>query len=115
MKVIIAGGRSYTLTDDGREKLDQIDISEVVSSGDPGADRCGCLYAQMHGIPVARFYADWQKFGRAAGPIRNRQMAEYADAVALFNGGSGTKSMFLEANKAGIKIFDFRDSSKDGV
>jgi predicted Rossmann-fold nucleotide-binding protein len=35
-------------------------------------------------------------------------MAQYADAVVLFPGGKGTQSMFDEATKAGIVIFDWR-------
>ena len=55
-----------------------------------------------------RFPADWDKHGRAAGPIRNAQMARYADAVALFPGGRGTASMRRVAEKAGITVYEFR-------
>ena len=44
---------------------------------------------------------------KAAGPIRNKEMAEYADAVALFPGGTGTESMFKEAKAADIKIYNY--------
>ncbi|MDF1659966.1 MAG: SLOG family protein [Verrucomicrobiales bacterium] len=108
MAVIVAGGRDYQFTDDDIAKLDGIPIREVVSGGASGADRCGEQWAESRGIPVKRFPADWKTHGRAAGPIRNRQMAEYADAVALFPGGRGTASMAKEAEKAGIVIYDFR-------
>ena len=51
---------------------------------------------------------DWEHFGRAAGPIRNKKMAEYADAVILFPGGKGTASMLKEAQKAELTIYDYR-------
>ncbi len=108
MKLIIAGGRNYRLSDEDRQELDRIPISEVVSGGAPGADAGGELYAKDHCLTVTRFPADWRTHGKAAGPIRNRQMAEYADGVALFPGGRGTDSMFAEATKAGIEIYDFR-------
>jgi len=110
MKLIIAGGRNYRLSEEDRQELDRIPISEVVSGGASGADADGELYAKDHCLPVTRFPADWRTHGKAAGPIRNRQMAEYADGVALFPGGRGTASMFAEAKKAGIEIFDFRGS-----
>lgn len=110
MKLIIAGGRDYCLTETDTQGLDRIPISEVVSGGAPGADASGESYAHFNGLPVRKFPADWQTHGKAAGPIRNRQMAEYADGVALFPGGRGTASMFAEAQKAGIEIFDFRVS-----
>lgn len=108
MKLIIAGGRDYQLTKDDYQKLFTIqDVTEIVSGGALGADLCGEIYASIHGIPVKRFPADWVTHGKAAGPIRNRQMAEYADAVALFNGGKGTASMHLEAQRAGLIIYNF--------
>ncbi len=108
MKLIIAGGRNYRLTQSDLDKLNALPISEVVSGGATGADASGESFAYFEGLPVKKFPADWQTHGKAAGPIRNRQMAEYADAVALFPGGRGTASMFNEATKAGITIYDFR-------
>lgn len=114
MKCIVAGGRDYRLTQSDLDKLDVLDISEVVSGGATGADASGESYAYFNGLPVKRFPADWQTHGRAAGPIRNQQMAEYADAVALFPGGRGTASMYKEAVKAGIKIYDYRGQKPQG-
>lgn len=113
MRLIIAGGRDYqfTLTDCGRLELLIAKVTEVVSGGATGADRCGELWANINKIPVKVFTADWKAYGKAAGPIRNRQMAEYADAVALFPGGKGTLNMKAEAERAGIEIFNFMDAA----
>ena len=110
MKLIIAGGRDYKMTFEDWQKLDEIDITEVVSGGASGADAEGERYAKNKAIPVSRFPADWKAHGKAAGPIRNRQMAKYADAVVLFPGGRGTASMRKEAIMAGIKIYDLRNN-----
>jgi hypothetical protein len=72
-----------------------------------GADRYGEVWALNKGIPVTYMRADWKTHGKAAGPIRNRQMAEYSDAVVLFPGGAGTLSMKAQAEKAGLIIFDW--------
>ena len=106
MKLIIAGGRKYRLTADDAAYLDGLFIEEIVSGGATGADSGGEAYATHRGLNVKRFPADWDAYGKAAGPIRNRQMAEYADGVVLFPGGRGTASMAREARKAGIRIFD---------
>lgn len=113
MKLIIAGGRDYELTAQDFHRLIDIrqrhNIKEIVSGACPtGADVGGETFAAEWEIPVRRFPADWAKWGKRAGPIRNAQMAEYADAVALFPGGRGTESMMREAISQGLRIFDFR-------
>lgn len=111
MKLIIAGGRYYRFTSYDIDRLDDLRsknlINEVVSGGASGADACGEEWAKERGIPVKRFPADWNKFGKAAGPIRNAQMADYANDVVLFPGGKGTDSMRKLAKLAGLVIHDF--------
>jgi len=109
MKLIIAGGRNYFFTDTDVSALNQIqNITEVVCGMAKGADDEGRWWANRCDIPVKCFPSDWTNHGRAAGPIRNREMAEYADAVVLFPGGSGTANMFNEAKRRSLKIFDWR-------
>jgi len=109
MKVIIAGTRTLTNWQFFVDLLDTIDRSEwteVVSGGAKGADEFGERYAEMHKIPLKVFPADWNKYGNAAGPIRNKQMAEYADAlVAVWDGKSrGTKNMIDTARNLGLNV-----------
>lgn len=111
MKTIIAGGRNFNDYRLLKEKLDYYRkdhiITEVVSGCASGADNLGMLYATDNNIPIAKFPADWDKHGRAAGPIRNRQMAKYADAlIAVWDGNSrGTKNMIDEMNKLKKPVF----------
>ncbi len=105
VSMVIAGGRDYKFTQKDILWLDTLPIREVVSGGASGADAAGEDWARSRGIPVRRFPADWQTHGRAAGPIRNRQMAEYADAVVLFPGGRGTESMRREAERLGKRVY----------
>lgn len=115
MKVIIAGGRRYYFSiDDFKEIYDlhkTHKFSEVVSGGSKGADFEGECWAATNGLPKKRFVANWKEEGRAAGPIRNRKMAQYADALIALPGGAGTKNMISEAKKAGLKIFLVGDHS----
>lgn len=101
MKVVIAGSRSGMSYTDVKEaiRLSGFAITEVVSGGAGGVDTLGEQWAVENKIPITRFIPDWAKQGRAAGPIRNRDMAVYAEAViVVWNGQSkGSKSMIFEA------------------
>lgn len=109
MKLIIAGGRNYRFSQADYLELNRLDgVSEVITGGCTGADDDGQLWAEGHCINVRLFLADWKRYGKAAGPIRNRYMAQYADALAVFPGGRGTSNMVSEAEKAGLTIYDFR-------
>lgn len=82
-------------------------ITEVVSGCAPGTDGYGELWGEVYQIPVKRFPADWNKHGRAAGPIRNSEMAAYADQlIAVWDGKSrGTGDMVRKAQAKGMKLF----------
>jgi hypothetical protein len=115
MKLIIAGGRDYHLTPDDYAFLDwihaNVPVTEVVSGMASGADTCGEMWAISEGLPVTSFYAMWKEYGKAAGPFRNRQMAEYVQgsgALVLFPGGRGTNNMHKTAQELGVPIFDRR-------
>ena len=84
------------------QKLDA-DYSVIIVSGcAEGADKLGERYAAEHNLPIDRFPAEWDTYGKYAGPRRNAQMARVADAVLVFwNGKSkGTKNMIENAKKA---------------
>ena len=111
MKLIIAGGRHQHLDNLDCLNLCKIEgVSKVVSGGATGIDLDGESWGHSRKLPVMRFFADWKSHGKAAGPIRNKSMAEYADALAVFNGGRGTDNMVKTAQKLGLKIYDFRDN-----
>jgi len=66
-----------------------------LSGGCKGADILGERYAKENGFKIERHPAKWNKYGRAAGPLRNKQMAELCDYVICFWDGKskGSKSM----------------------
>lgn len=109
MKTIIAGSRNLT---DIREVYRATNecgwtITEVVCGEARGADNLGKQWAQEHNIPVDSYPANWNKFGRSAGPIRNCEMADSADAlVAIWDGFSkGTEHMITQARRKGLRIY----------
>ena len=109
MKVIIAGGRDIVDFNCVRDAYTKSNFkaSEIVSGGARGVDYLGEALASQLRIPVKVFNADWKTHGRAAGPIRNTQMAEYADAlVAVWDGESkGTANMISQARSKGLEVF----------
>lgn len=110
MKVIIAGSRNFNDYKFLCEKCDKIlsnqkDI-EIVSGTANGADKLGETYAIENNYKLTKFPADWNKYGKTAGYLRNMQMAEYADAlIAFWDGKSkGTKHMIDLAKQYGLKV-----------
>lgn len=97
MKVIIAGSRSiedYSLVVK-TIKNSGYDITEVVSGCAIGPDLLGEQWARYKGLPITEIPANFGKYGKAAGPYRNKKMAEYADAaIIIWDGESrGTRNM----------------------
>lgn len=118
MKVIIAGGRDFTnyALVETAVKLSCFEISQVVSGKAKGADTLGEVWALANNVTVEAFPADWNQHGRSAGPIRNRQMAEYADAlIAIWDGESkGTANMIQQARKLGLDVFIYLVKEANG-
>lgn len=110
-KVIIAGSRDFNNYDLLKEKHDFALRNkangnvEIVSGTARGADRLGERYASEKGIRVKQFPAQWERYGKRAGYLRNKEMAEYADAlIAFWDGKSlGTKMMIDLAERNGLK------------
>ena len=103
-KVIIAGSREFNDFTLLKNRCDFLlsmrdEQIEIVSGCARGADTLGEWYAKERGYSVAKFPADWDRFGKAAGFIRNGEMAEYADALIAFPIGRspGTRNMIKQA------------------
>lgn len=113
VRIIVCGGREFNDKTMFEENMDEVmkeyPNAEIVSGHASGADTFGEEYAKAHGLRLSVFPAEWKKYGRAAGPIRNKQMLDYASEgcpviVAFWNGQSrGTKNMVTQAKNAGAK------------
>ena len=112
MKLIIAGSRTIKIT--GYElsilipvvtHMVRSEISEIVSGLAKGPDLSGKDLADLVWHKNCKeFPADWDKFGKAAGHIRNKEMADYADALLLIwdgesRGSKNMKETMLKQNK----------------
>lgn len=85
-------------------------VSLVIEGGAKGADLLGRKAAEALRIPVSEFPAEWDKHGKAAGPIRNAEMLENAKPTLVLafhedpNLGKGTADMVRRALKARIPV-----------
>ena len=112
MKCIIAGSRTITdpLELEKAIKLSGFQITEIISGGCRGVDSLGENYAEANKIPVQIFRPDWEQYGKAAGPLRNTQMATYVGEegalIALHDGiSSGTHDMIRKAERFNLKVY----------
>lgn len=91
--------RDYPLIAEAARKFQEMTqkpITEVVCGMAAGADTYGRRWAICDAsIPVRRFFADWETYGKAAGHIRNGEMADYADGLIafLYDESRGTANM----------------------
>src|SRR5690349_6814946 len=99
MRVLVFGGRDYADYELLKAELDNLHsekkIACIIQGGASGADALAKRWAAENGIECAEYPADCKKYGKKAGPIRNRQMIDHGQptyAVA-FPGGKGTADM----------------------
>lgn len=112
MKTIIAGSRHINSKQIVQDAIDSCpwrdEISEVVCGGANGVDRQGSWWAERNHIAIKDFPADWKTYGKSAGPIRNHQMAQYADALILVWDGTskGSADMKRWAEHMQLRIYE---------
>lgn len=113
MKIIIAGSRninSYKLLERVIENSDfKNKITEIISGCAGGIDSLAILWAKKNGVAVKRFPANWSKYRKSAGIIRNREMAKYGEGlIAIWDGKSkGTKNMIENMRKIKKPVYLF--------
>jgi hypothetical protein len=118
MNILVCGGRHFH---DQKKMFDVLtklaNYSEDNPLGDPiviihggaqGADSLAGIWAAIHHKTVRVFRADWEKYGKQAGPIRNKEMLEknHVDLVVAFPGGKGTGDMKWRAREKGIRVME---------
>lgn len=110
MRVLVCGGRDYkdyaTVCRILEDLHKNTPITLLIHGSATGADQLASRWAAVYGVPRKPFPANWLKHGKAAGPIRNRQMLEEGkpDLVMAFPGGRGTADMVRQATAAGVKV-----------
>ena len=110
MRLLVCGGRDYKNEAKIHEVLayllDTYKVSHIISGGANGVDTIAVQWAEANKIPFTVYEADWKKYNKAAGPIRNTQMLVEGkpDFVVAFPGGAGTANMVKQSKDKGIKV-----------
>ena len=113
MRLLVCGSRDYkdpTVMNSLAGMLTDHDV--LIHGNAPGADRLFAWCAKWTGCDVKRFDADWTKYGKAAGPIRNQRMLDEGkpDLVLAFINkplveSRGTFDMVQRAKDAGVQVY----------
>jgi hypothetical protein len=112
MRILVCDGRAFDGRDQRHAVLDAmaraVRITAVIHGDAVGADRLPGEWARLRGVEEIAFPADWAVHGRAAGPIRNRQMLDesHPDLVVAFAGGRGTANMVMQARAADLPVHE---------
>ena len=115
MRVLVTGGRSFENRSLLAKVLDRLHqergITTLIHGAAKGADTLAGEWTKSRGIEAIANPAEWRRYGRAAGPIRNKQMLveHKPDLVVAFPGSTGTANMISLAEKAGVKVIRISD------
>lgn len=130
LAIVATGGREYGRTRRGDTKariaeaeresahvvaaLERLKPDVVLHGGATGADAIVDAWCQLNSVKVIAYPAQWDKYPKAAGPMRNGTMCDdlmlykndgYRIGVVAFPGGAGTASCVNHAERRGIKVW----------
>lgn len=118
MRILFCGDRNWSDYDSVLETMrsykNNSGLVTVIEGEARGADTLARIAGEELGLTVVKYPADWDRHGKAAGPIRNQQMLDEGqpDMVVAFhnniNNSKGTRDMITRAKKAGINCVLFR-------
>lgn len=129
MRILVCGGRDYTNWDFFCKKLRTCSplfndilteyehgngvepVPVIIQGGASGVDQMARLYAECYFLEVEEYPAEWNTYGKAAGPIRNQRMLEEGkpDFVVAFPGGTGTADMVRRAKREGVPVIEVKE------
>lgn len=103
-KLLIAGSRNFSNYELLKKMIKPSNVSCIISGCARGADYLAIRYAEEMNIPILKYPANWDKYGKSAGYIRNQQMVNEATACICFWDGQskGTKITIELAKTKGI-------------
>ena len=101
MKLAVIGSRDLTAIP--LDNYITADVEEIISGGAIGVDTCAAEYAKRKGLKLTVFLPEYEKYGRAAPIVRNKEIVDHADMILIFWNGSskGTLSVIKYAQKTG--------------
>lgn len=117
LRLIVAGGRHYDNREVIRTYLETLPKETIILQGEcrrlvkgrwVGADLLAKEEAQKLGLTVESYPADWDRYGNAGGPIRNREMLQKGDRLVIFHDNfaesTGSKNIAEQARQMGVPV-----------
>jgi hypothetical protein len=110
VRAIVCGGRNFHDWVAIENFLSKLELTEIIEGGAHGADYHAAQYARKHeDIKLTTVKANWNAYGKTAGPIRNQEMLDMKpDVIIAFPGGRGTADMVRRGKAAGIEVIEVR-------
>jgi len=111
-RVLVCGSREWVAPFPIWRELQTLLLAEpnllVIHGGARGADRLSGQAAASLGIPVIEVPAEWERYGRGAGMIRNQRLLEMSPHLVLafhenVDASMGTRDMIRRARETGIE------------
>lgn len=114
INVAFVGSREFHPLAIIHQVMERVGRCRVISGGARGVDRYVEQFADLLGYPKKIFEADWNKYGKSAGPKRNYEMVQESDIAMVFWDGTsrGTRDFMNKAIKKGIPMIVFEVSGK---
>lgn len=110
----VVGSRTFNDYDYMCGILKWYEAGKIISGGANGADKLAAKYAVEHSIPLQEFLPDWDKYGKKAGYLRNKQIVDNSDEIVAFmdkkNPTPGTQSTIKLAEDAGKPVYIYWSS-----
>jgi hypothetical protein len=110
-RVLFCGSRTWNKVEVIAKVVERLPEGSVVIQGDAqGADTIARACAEERGLEVLSFPADWDKHGKSAGHIRNKEMLHRGEPnlVIAFVDTSvespGTHNMIELAEAVGVQV-----------
>ncbi len=110
LRILVCGDRNWTDRECITRELLRYDPTSIIVQGTcRGADKMAAESAQMLGLHCEGYAPDWERYGRAAGPIRNKRMLDTGIHLVLcfhndIGNSKGTRNMMNQALARGIEI-----------
>jgi hypothetical protein len=112
LRILVCGSRDWSEEKPIRQALEKYveDNPVIITGGARGADTIAHNIAVEFGLETEVYVPDWNKYGKAAGPIRNKEMLiEGKPTLVLafakdLENSRGTKNMVEQSRKAGVKV-----------